>query len=121
MSKVTTLRSMQRTADEKRLESLRFKLAIRKFIDHYITVVFMTIITIYALFFEDIRILSFGKEHDDIFYGITAFGIVVFLIEIILSSFAKPEYPFHFFFYLDIVSTLSMIPDCGWIWELIIE
>lgn len=27
---------------------------------------------------------------------------------------------FSFFFYLDFVSTLSMIPDCGWIWDLIV-
>jgi hypothetical protein len=81
----------------------------------------MTLLTFYALFFDDIRILAFHKEFDDIFYGITAAGVIIFFIEIVLSSYAKPEYLFHFFFYLDIISTLSMIPDCGWIWELIIN
>ena len=80
----------------------------------------MTLITIYALFFDDIRILAFHKDYDDLFYGITAASILLFTIEIILSSFAKPDYPFHFFFYLDIISTISMVPDCGWIWDLII-
>ena len=31
-------------------------------IDHYITVIFMTLITIYALFFDDLRILLFPKD-----------------------------------------------------------
>jgi hypothetical protein len=81
----------------------------------------MTLLTFYALFFDDIRILAFHKDFDDIFYGITAAGVIIFTVEILISSYAKPEYPFHFFFYLDIISTLSMIPDCGWIWELIIN
>lgn len=103
------------------MKKFRFKLGIRKFLDHYITVTFMTIITIYALFFEDIRVLAFDKKYDDIFYGITAVGVLLFTIEIMLASFAIQNYPNSFFFYLDIISTLSMIPDCGWIWELIIS
>ena len=63
---------------------------MRKFLDHYVTVIFTTILTVYALFFDDIRILAFNREYDDIFFGITAAGIVIFLIEIMLSSYAKP-------------------------------
>lgn len=79
----------------------------------------MTLLTIYALFFDDIRIIAFHKDFDDIFYGITAFGIVVFTIEMIVSIYAIHNYLGRFFFYLDLVSTISMIPDCGWIWDLL--
>jgi hypothetical protein len=34
--------------------------------------IFMTIITIYALFGDDFRLLLFGKEVDDYFFGITS-------------------------------------------------
>lgn len=44
----------------------------------------------------------------------------MFLLEIILTSIAKENYFLSFFFWLDIVSTLSMIPDIGWLWDLII-
>jgi hypothetical protein len=81
----------------------------------------MTLVTIYALFFDDIRILFFPKATDDVFFGITLIGMICFAIEIILASFAKEDYILSFFFYLDIVSTLSMIPDCGWIWNAIID
>jgi len=81
----------------------------------------MTFITIYALYFDDIRILHFPKSSDDIFFGVTLFGMICFTIEILVSSYAKDDYMFSFFFWLDIVSTISMIPDCGWLWEPIID
>ena len=108
-------------AEEIKRKKFKTKLGIRRFLDHYVTVIIMTLITIYALFFDDIRILAVDQQYDDIFFGITAVGVLMFLIEICLASFAIPEYPLSFFFYLDIISTLSMIPDCGWIWQLIIS
>ena len=80
----------------------------------------MTLITVYALYFDDIRILFFPKSADDIFYGITLFGMIAFLTEIIIASYAKEGYILSFFFWLDIISTVTMIPDCGWIWDPII-
>ena len=77
----------------------------------------MTIITIYALFFDDIRIIYFPRSQDDYFFGITLFGMICFAIEIFFASIAKEQYFNGFFFWLDLVSTLSMIPDCGWIWD----
>lgn len=80
----------------------------------------MTLITVYALFFDDIRIILFPKSLDDLFYGITLFGMICFTVEISLATYAKEDYLWSFFFWLDIVSTVSMIPDCGWIWDPII-
>jgi hypothetical protein len=48
-------------------------------------------------------------------------GMILFALEIIVTCYAKPEYIGSFFFYLDIVSTITMIPDCEWIWSLIVE
>jgi hypothetical protein len=94
---------------------------IEVFLDSTAVTIFMTLITIYALYFDDIRILFFPKTLDDIFFGITLLGIICYSIEIILASFAKEDYILSFFFYLDLVSTASMIPDCGWIWDAIID
>jgi len=77
----------------------------------------MTLITVYALFFDDIRMIAFPAEKDDIFYGITLFGIIAFAVELIAGMVSIDDYTFGFFWWLDLVSTLSMIPDCGWIWE----
>lgn len=99
----------------------KFKKSLANFIDNTGVVVFMTIVTIYALYFDDFRILLFPKQADDVFYGITLLGMICFTVEIIIASYAKDEYLYSFFFWLDIISTVSMIPDCGWIWQPLIE
>jgi len=81
----------------------------------------MTLLTIYALIFDDIRIMSFSKETDEIFFGFTSAALVIFLGEMGLSCYAQPNYFNSFFFWLDLVSSLSMVPDIGWIWQLIIN
>ena len=93
------------------------KAACAKVIDHTFTVLFMTLITVYALFFDDLRMIFIAKDLDDIFYGITLFGMICFTLEILITSYAKEDYLYSFFFWLDIISTISMVPDCGWIWD----
>lgn len=106
----------QKTINQERLEAAQTqKRAVAKFVDHYAVVAVMTIITIYALFFDDLRVLLFPKEADPVFYAITLFGMICFTIEIILASYAKEDYLLSFFFWLDIISTLSMVPDIGWV------
>ena len=96
--------------------SCRAKLA--KLVDSTPIVIIMTIITVYALFFDDIRMMAFPKTYDDLFYGITLGCMIAFALEIILASIGKRgDYAGTFLFWLDVVSTVSMIPDCGWIWD----
>jgi hypothetical protein len=81
----------------------------------------MTIATIYALFFDDIRILYIPKVADDAFFALTSIALVLFTLEIVLASLAKPGYRFSFFFILDVVSTVSLITDIGWIMNLLLS
>ena len=94
----------------------KWKIKIAKALDHWGVVIFMTVITIYALFADDIRLLALPSSTDEAFWGISCFAMACFLIEIILASIAVEGYLFSFFFWLDLVSTISMIPDIGWIW-----
>ena len=80
----------------------------------------MTIVTIYSLFFDDIRAAAFGKDADMTFYIITFICMIFFFVEMVLSSISKPDYFLAFFFWLDFISTVSMIPDVGFIWEPIV-
>jgi hypothetical protein len=81
---------------------------------------FVTLITIYALFIDDVRVLSLDISQDAIIYATIIFVMVVYLIDIIISSIAKKDYLFSFFFWADILSFLSLLPDCGWIWNNIV-
>ncbi len=77
----------------------------------------MTIITIYALFGDDIRLVFFDKRSDNIFNAITCFSMFFFALELIIASLAKEDYFFGFYFWLDLVATVSLLFDVGWIWE----
>jgi hypothetical protein len=98
------------------MKKYKKQMKVRKFLDHFAVVGFMTLLTIYALFFDDIRVLAYPKESDDVFYGITLLAIILFSIEIVLASYSNPKFMGTFFFYMDILATLTMVPDCGWIW-----
>ena len=79
------------------------------------------LITIYALLADDIRVSVFGKWADTYFYIGTIFCFIIFTVEFLLSSYAKKDYMFSFFFYLDFVSTLSLLFDIGWITDLVFD
>ena len=81
----------------------------------------MTIITIYALFFDDIRVLLIPVTFDDFFFTITSICLTLFLIEIVFACLAKPGYFLSFFFWLDVISTISLLFDIGWIMDVILN
>ena len=81
--------------------------------------VLITVITIYALFGDDIRLWLTEKESDDVFFGLSAVAFVLFAFELIVNSVARPGFanPPSFFFWLDLLATLSLLPDIGWVWD----
>lgn len=70
-----------------------------------------TVLTIYALFGDDIRLLFTDKPSDEIFDMITIVSMVIFGIEILVCSIGKNEYFLGFFFFLDVISTLTLLLD----------
>lgn len=86
-------------------------------LDNKLFVAFMTIITLYALFADDIRILACPWYLDEVFYGLTIFAFVCFAFELILACLAQDNYLCGFYFWLDFVATISLISDIGWIWN----
>jgi hypothetical protein len=77
----------------------------------------MTIITIYALFGDDLRMLAFSKSADNGFYSISVVCLFCFMLELAVSCLVKRNYVFSFYFWLDLIATVSLIPDIGWIWN----
>jgi len=61
--------------------------------------------------------MSFAKPADPWFDGLTAFAIVLFLFEWSVSCVGKVNYTWSFFFYLDGISTLSLILDLTFVSE----
>ncbi len=97
-----------------------WKLKMQAFLDSVWVMVFMTVWTVYALFGDDIRKLATNMYADPYFYGFTIASMSFFVIEIILSCICKPDYMFSFYFWMDLVSTLTMLLDIGWFYELLV-
>jgi len=92
-------------------------ITLEKILDHWSIQTLLTLMTVYALIGDDIRVLSTSKPADAIFYGVTFGSLIIFTIEIIVQSICKEGYFLGFFFWLDLISTISLIMDIGWIWN----
>jgi class 3 adenylate cyclase len=77
--------------------------------------VITTVLTIYALFGDDFRLLVTYQNLDDMFNAVTITCILVFVVEIIVASIGKADYFFSFFFALDVISTATLFLDLTWV------
>ena len=80
----------------------------------------MTTLTVYALFGDDIRLAATEKPKDAVFFGLSAVCLAFFVLELTVASIAKPGYFFSFYFWLDFIGSVSLITDIGWIWEMLV-
>jgi hypothetical protein len=72
----------------------------------------MLICTIYALYVPDIYIAAYTTpDYDVVLQTITNFVFFLFFIEFSYYSLFKQGYFNSFFFWLDLISTASLIPD----------
>ncbi|CBZ51078.1 putative adenylyl cyclase [Neospora caninum Liverpool] len=89
----------------------RVRLVCCRILDNRIVEVALMLLTFYALFGDDVRLLATPRSADPIFDAFTSIALIAFGLEIILSCIGKKDYLFHLFFYLDVVSLLSLVLD----------
>ena len=75
----------------------------------------MMLVTVYALFFDDLRILFLPPSADFTCDIVTLICIFLYGTELILGSVAIDGYFLSFFFWLDLLAALSMIPDVSFL------
>jgi class 3 adenylate cyclase len=73
--------------------------------------VLTTLLTFYALFGDDLRLMFSNKAEDTYFDWVTIAAMAVFSIELLAFSGGKPEYMFGFFFWLDLLATVTLVLD----------
>jgi hypothetical protein len=88
---------------------------IREIAEGKIVTIVMMLVTIYALIGDDFRAWFFDKRADPYFYGGLCFSLLAFTAEIMVNSCVVDEFKWSFFFWLDIVATISLILDIEWI------
>lgn len=94
-----------------------WKIKMQKVLDNNIIVVTMSVITVYSLFYSDINMIVSTAYTDANVWTTTAVCCGMFFLEIILASICKEDYFLTFFFWLDLISTISMLTDIGWVWN----
>ena len=80
----------------------------------WVTII-MAIVTLWALFGDDIRMYFTNKDADDGFYVSFLTCLILFFIELIVNTLVFDDYKFGFFFWLDLIATLSLVWDIPWL------
>lgn len=99
-------------------ESWRTKLAA--FLDNNYLLAFMTLLTIFSLFSSDVQAAWCPPTVDYSFNVVQTMLLAFFSIEIILCCISKDNYFLSFFFWLDVLATLSLIQDIDWIFNALL-
>ena len=93
------------------------KAAKRKLIavlEHKYVQLVMAVVTLYALFGDDFRAATAPITADLTFTNTSFFVLCLYTVEVLLNCWAKPNYVGGFYFWLDFVSTASLIMDVSW-------
>ena len=88
---------------------------VSKFLNSTPILSFTTILTIWALFSNDILYSFLPKKFDEPFNIIQCIILFIFTLEFILNCLSKENYLFTFFYYLDFISTISLIQDIDYV------
>ena len=93
----------------------KFVALCNKAVSHKITTFVMALLTVYALFGDDVRQSACPPSFDIGFNVLTTIAFVCFTLELLASCVGKVGYLGGFYFWLDAVSTISLLPDTGFV------
>jgi len=83
----------------------------RRVVGNRMFVACTTLLTVWALVGDDLRIMFTSKPADPIFDIFVIVCLVIFSFEIVVSCFGTEDYFMGFFFSLDVVSTCTLVMD----------
>jgi hypothetical protein len=92
----------------------------RKVLGHWLYNSWIFLLTIYALFADDVRLAATSLPADPVFFSLSCVAMFFFALELVVASLVRDEYWMGFYFWLDLLATVSMISDIGWAWEEIL-
>ena len=75
----------------------------------------LMLVTLYSLFGDDIRNGFTAKSSDAFFDLLMMICLVVFSMEVLVASVVTEGYFLGFYFWIDVVATLSILTDINWI------
>ena len=79
----------------------------------------MTLTTLFALFGEDIVMMTTTKVIDPYFFSGLVASFILFSLELLLQSCVVDDFKYSFFFWLDFIATSSLIIDIPWLMDFL--
>ena len=92
---------------------------VREFFEGKFVTILMAAVTIFALFGDDFRLWFTTKRADVWIDAALIFSLFAFTIEILVNSCVVDEFKYSFFFWLDIIATVSICVDVTILWNAI--
>ena len=86
----------------------------REFVEGKSITVLMTLTTLFALIGDDMRVWLTTKETDPYFFIGLVVSFILFSLELLINSCVVDDFKYSFFFWLDFIATLSLVPDIPW-------
>lgn len=120
MSQLNLKESLAAPKEKEPIARKKARKWINKILDSYYFIGFMMTITIYVLFISDIKAAFITREADEALNITQTVCFALFILEMVLASIAQKGYIFSFFFWLDFISTISLIQDIDFIFDPII-
>lgn len=101
-------RDKKKVSDEEVVPSRQ---TVREFSEGKFVTLVMAAVTIFALFGDDFRLWFTTKQADVWIDGALIVSLVAFTVEILVNSCVVDDFKYSFFFWLDIIATVSIMVD----------
>jgi hypothetical protein len=92
---------------------------LRYIVESRVFEIFTIVITLQSMFSDDFRIATFPLVLDNVYNVFVFLNVLMFIFEIVVASLAKKEYFLSFYFFSDIIATVTLIFDFGWLFQAI--
>lgn len=100
-------------------DSTPLRQQVRDIVEGKFVIITMTLVTLYSLFGDDLRVWHTRKDTDDIFFAGLLVSLILFTLELLLQSCVVDDFKYSFFFWLDFIATLSLVIDIPWCMDII--
>lgn len=94
---------------------MRLKKRLLDIVDGKTVTIVMSIVVVFSLVGDDIRLWVTPKQADPYFFTGFIISFLLFGTEILVKTVVDDEFKYSFFFWLDIIATLSLILDVPWL------
>ena len=93
---------------------------LNKIVEHWVFELFTIVITMQSLFSDDLKLWLLPLVVDNVFNIFVLLNILMFLFEITVNSVGKKDYFLSFYFFTDLIATITLVFDFGWGFEPIV-